>query len=259
MNTGKRQLQHSPSEKPLQNNSKKFQNMSAGDTFTWEGLQTMLNATLEKKLEDVVKKQDFEVIKIELDDVKAENLKLRKEIKQLTSKIELIDRKTRSSNVVVNGLKSTNIQSANTEFSKLCNEVLDMNVNVTNTTIIGKNAVLFGLESHAAVQNVLATKQKLRGRSVFIQRDYTSHEQHTRYNLRHLSKTIKSKNSSINIKLGEFCIYISNKKFTWKNDNIIAFSYEDAEFLKDLLRKCKYNYNIVINEKPTNSISNFQQ
>ena len=54
--------------------------MSAGDTFTWAGLQTMLNATLEKKLEDVVKKQDLEVIKIELNDVKAENLKLKRKL-----------------------------------------------------------------------------------------------------------------------------------------------------------------------------------
>ena len=81
MNTGKRQLQHSPNEKPLQNNSKKFQNMSAGETFTSERLQTMLTTTLENKLEDVVKNQDLEVIKIELDDVKAENLKLKKKIK----------------------------------------------------------------------------------------------------------------------------------------------------------------------------------
>ena len=42
MSSGKRQLQHSPIEKSVEHNAKKFQNMNSnagGDTFSWEGLQ----------------------------------------------------------------------------------------------------------------------------------------------------------------------------------------------------------------------------
>ena len=85
--------------------------------------------------------------------------------------------------VVLNGLQYTNVQTAETAFSKLCSEVLDINLNVTNTTIIGKNSIMFGVESQAVVKDVISSKQKLKGQSIYIQNDYTQQEQNTRYNL----------------------------------------------------------------------------
>ena len=45
---------------------------------------------------------------------------------------------------------------------------MDINLNVTNTTIIGKNAIMFGLESQAVVKDVISSKQKLKSQSIYI-------------------------------------------------------------------------------------------
>ena len=69
------------------------------------------------------------------------------------------------------------------------------------------------MDSPAAIQSVLAAKGNLKGQSIFIQKDYTAHDQHIRYNLRKLSKKIMEDSSSTKTKLGAFCIYIDDKKY----------------------------------------------
>ena len=254
MSSGKRPLTVSPNEKNLQNRTKKFQNMpnNTADVFSWNAMRNMLDDTLDIKLKDMVKKDDLNAIIQELEAVKAENMELKREMKKLASKLEFIDKKTRSSNIVVNGLQNTNALAAKTEFAKLCDEVLEVNLNINSTSVIGKNTVMFNLDSSAAVQKVLGAKRKLKGLTIFIQKDFTAQEQTTRYHLRQIVKKLKYKNNSLNIKLGEFCFFINNKKFQCKNDSVIAFSKEDFNFLKDLFQKSECKYEIIVNEQKNN-------
>ena len=96
----KRELSLSPREKSLDRKSKKQLTAEmakvAGDVFSWEMMKN-----------------------------------LRKEITKLTSRLEHIDRKTRTSNVVVTGLNCSNSQDAKADFSKLCSEVLDIRIYLT--------------------------------------------------------------------------------------------------------------------------------
>lgn len=254
MNCGKRQLPISPNENKLQSTPKKFQNMASGcgDVFSWDGMSNMLDSKLNEKLKDVAKKEDLVVIREELEAVKAENNNLKREVKQLTSKMEMIDRKTRSANIVVNGLKNSDALAAKNEFAKLCTDVLEVDLSINNTSVMGKNTVMFSLESTAAVQRILGAKRKLKGRTIYIQRDYTTQEQHSRYILRQIVKKLKSKNKTLDVKLGEFSIFLNNKKFVVKNDRVIAFSEEDLNFLKKTFEKCECNYEIVLNDQKTN-------
>ena len=130
---------------------------------------------------------------ISTQDLKTENNRLKNEIKTLTTRIEFIDRKTRHPNVVVNGLNCKNIGAAKSDFTELCKDTLDINVSIVNTSIINKNTVKFNLETQSMAQNVIMSKSKLRGRRIYIQKDYTSEEQQVRFNLRQLSKNIKDK------------------------------------------------------------------
>ena len=68
------------------------------------------------------------------------------------------------------------------------------------------------MNSPAATQTILAAKGNLKRQSIFIQKNYTAHDQHIKYNLRKLSKKIMEDSSSTKTKLGEFCIYIDDKK-----------------------------------------------
>lgn len=247
----KRTLQHSSPEYTVNNNSKKFmsQNMAnqnnTADVFSWE----MMRGILDEKLHDVAKKEDLQTIKSDIEELKEENRQLKNEIKKLTSRIEFIDRRTRSSNVVASGLKCNNIQSAKMEFIKICTNVLEVKINVISTRMIVKdNTFLFNLESCSDVQKVLAAKGKLKDQAIFIQKDYTEEEQQVRYNLRQISKNVNEKKKGVKVRLGEFWIFIENKKYSWSKGKIIAYTNDDAAFLNTLLTECGCTFEICVRE-----------
>ena len=94
-------------------------------------------------------------------------------------------------------------------------------------------------------------------RPIFIQRDYTPSEQTIRYNLRTLNKKIRDKNRNIKTKIGEFCLYINDKKLAWSNENFIAFSKDDLKYFMELFQKLDLNINIIkSNHKKINTIEN---
>ena len=75
-----------------------------------------------------------------------ENLKLKKAIKDLNTRIEFIDRKTRASNIVINGLKC-----GEREWTKVCSDILKVSTIPQLAVKIGKN-----MDSPATIQTVLA-------------------------------------------------------------------------------------------------------
>ena len=260
----KRELSLSPREKSLDRKSKKQLTAEmakvAGDVFSWEMMKNLLDSKLEEKLDaklvDVARKEDITALRNELEVVKVENNILRKEITKLTSRLEHIDRKTRTSNVVVTGLNCSNSQDAKADFSKLCSEVLDINTNISNSIMIGKRSFIFNLDSSSNVQKVLAAKRKLKGRPIYIQKDYTAQEQNARYNLRQICKGIRDKNKLIKIRQGDLSIFVDDMKVTWGlNNKVFVQSSADAERLEKIFNECKISFSIVCNNyknKPNN-------
>lgn len=242
----KRTLQSmSPDQLENTNNKKHLssQNMStnSGDVFSWDRLSNLMD----EKLEDVARKPDLAEIQSQIEELREENKQLKANIKTLATRLEQIDRKSRSSSIVVGGLKSSDNQTAKSEILKLCSEVLHVQVNVVSTRMLPKsNSFLFNLETSLQVNNIMAAKNKLRGMSIYIQNDYTANEQTVRYNLRKISRSITKQNSKIRVRLGEFCLYIDNKKYSWSDGKIIAYSSEDSEYLGTLLAQCKYDAEI---------------
>ena len=250
----KRQL--SPSEHTSSNISKKQLTTkmvnSSGDVFSWDMMRQCLDETLDKKLEEklanVARKDDLDGIIKDLVELKNENIGLKKEIHKLTSRIEAIDRRTRSSNIVVNGLECNNLTEAKDKFIKLGSGVLGINVAVNNAVMLKRNCFMFNLESVAMVQKVLSSSGLLKGRPIYIQKDYTSREQHVRYNLRQVSKSIKNKNKSLKIKQGDQCIFINDVRLTWLNDKLIARSVADGNFIENIIKECNLSYNVDVNQ-----------
>lgn len=247
----KRTLQLSSPEYTDYNSNKKFMSQkmanqnSTGDVFSWE----MMRGILDEKLHDVAKKEDLQSIRNDIEELKEENQQLKNEIKKLTSRIEFIDRRSRSTNLVVNGLKCSNVQSAKVEFIKICTNVLDVKINVISTRMIAKEKTfLFNLESSSEVQKVLSTKGKLKDHTVYIQKDYTEEEQQVRYNLRQVSKRINEKKKGLKVRLGEFWIFVENKKYAWSKGKIMAYTNDDAVFLNNLLMECGCSFEICVRE-----------
>lgn len=258
--SNKRSRQLSP-EQLINNNNKKQnincnqQNMDANkndtaDVFSWNKLCSLLD----DKLKDVAKKEDVQSIRIEMDELRVENTKLRNEVKVLSSRIEQIDRRSRSSNIVVSGLVCVNAAAAKAVFNKLCTDSLNVYANVvTVRDLPAKNTFLFTLESQLQVVNVLGAKDKLKGGTIFMHKDYTKDEQNIRYNLRKLNKTISNLNMNLKVRLGEFCSYIDNRKYSWALGKIVAYSVDDHEFLIKLLSKSNYSIDVIVKD---NSVTN---
>lgn len=215
------------------------------DVFSWSRFSDLLD----DKLKDVARKTDLVVIQTEIQELKEENIRLNNDIKKLTSRLEYIDRRSRSSNVVVAGLNCKNVQTAREKFTKLCSDVLKVNADVVSTRMISSGkSFLFSLGSSSQAYNVVAAKGLLKGQDVFIQKDYTEDEQNVRYNLRQLSKNISKANDSVKVRLGEFCIFINNNKYTWSNGKVCADSVNDAEYLKNLLSECNFVIDVCIKD-----------
>lgn len=168
----------------LPNNNKKqltkqiMENQTATpDVFSWNQLCNLLDS----KLKDVARKEDLVSIKTEIEELREENTKLRQDVNKLSSRLEFIDRRTRSANIVVNGLNSEKMHDVKTEFVNLCTNVLNVDVYVVNTRKLpAKKSFLFALGSCMQASNVLNAKGNVKNKEIFIQKDYTKYEQHVR-------------------------------------------------------------------------------
>ncbi|XP_059216628.1 uncharacterized protein LOC131998105 [Stomoxys calcitrans] len=177
------------------------------DVFSW----SKLGDVLDDKLKDVAKKEDLTAIKYEVEELKQENCKLREDIKKLTNRLETLDRKSRTTNIVVSGLRSRTTFTAKKEFLDICNNKLNIVVNISYARMLssGKSFV-FTLDTNSQVQNILNTKEKLHGQFIYIQKDYTAVEQSTRYNLRQVGKIVSQHKKDVKVRLGEFCLFLLN-------------------------------------------------
>lgn len=114
---------------------------------------------MDEKLEDVARKPDLAEIQSQIEELREGNKQLKANIKTLATRLEQIDRKSRSSSIVVGGLKSSDNQTAKSEILKLCSEVLHVQVNVVSTRMLPKsNSFLFNLETSLQVNNIMAAK-----------------------------------------------------------------------------------------------------
>ena len=96
-------------------------------------------------------------------------------------------------NVVVRGLKSSNISAAKDDFLILCANILQVNICVMAVrSLFSAEAFHFTLENGMQALNVLNAKGRLIGK------------QNTIHNLRRISKHLKNFNENLKVRLGEF-------------------------------------------------------
>lgn len=216
------------------------------DVFSWDKLCGLLD----EKLKDVTRKEDLAAINYEIEELKNENTKLKDDIKKLTTRIETIDRKSRATNIVVNGLNCTAVSSAKTKFMDICKNILKVEANIIATKIMSSGkSCLFNLETSSQAIGVLSAKRLLKGQQIYIHKDYTEDEQFSRYNLRQISKNISKSKKDVKVRLGEFSIFINDKKFNWFNGKVKAQTNNDAEYLRKLFNECGCSYDVVCNDK----------
>lgn len=222
----------------------------------WSTFDMKLNRILDTKLGDVAKKDDLNAILVEMHNLKEENLQLKQEIRQMKSRLELVEQVSKRANVVVSGLVSSSPNLANDEFTKLCKNVLKQDIKITSSRKIqaGKSYV-FTLNSVLEAENIVANRRCLKGTNIYIQKDATAEERTKMFHLRFLERSIRKVDTNIKIRQGLGRVYIADKPFFWNDGNYEALTANDVEFCKKLMNKANLNNNIIIKQQRSTSFS----
>lgn len=220
---------------------------SSSDKFSWAMFDAKLNSALDAKLQDVAKKSDLQSICADIQQLREENVQLKEDLKLMKSRLEYVEQFSKRSSIVVTGLDGNMVKPAIEQFAKLSTTVLKTSVNVTDVRRLptGKGFV-FTLNSAMEADAVIAARAKLKGSSIFIQKDSTADERHKMYNLRQLGRNIRRIDGSLKIRHGHSRIYINDKMFTWLNGSVVATKAPDAEFLHRLILNAKYDCRVVV-------------
>lgn len=221
------------------------------DIFSWDVFELKLGNMLDKKLEDVAKKDDLTPLRLEIEQLRNENVRLKEELDVMNNKLEHVDRISRRSNIIVSGLQSTNTRQATDDFNSICSRTLQTNGHVVESRQIKTKdgfSFVFTMESPLQVNNIIAVKKRLDGSAIYIQKDYTSGERQMRYNLRLLGKSIIKLDKKIKVRYGETSIYINDKVFSWRNGFYEAKQNKDADFLRGLMKKLNIECNVTVKQ-----------
>lgn len=254
LSTSPDSLQGTPSKRLL---SKKMSvnNNSEQDVFSWSKLCEVLDV----KLKDVARKDDITALHAEIEELKVENAKLKCDVKLLSDRLEMVDRKCRSTNIVVNGLCCTNPHAGKNRFVDVCKNMIGADMNISHTRMLSSGKTfIFTLDTYTDVHTVLSAKGKLMEQQIYVHKDYTPDELNTRYNLRRFAKSLAHKNE-YKVRLGEFCVFINDKRYSWSNGNLLASSELDAKILSDILADCNSDYNVLHSNSKIKKTNNFTQ
>ena len=191
-------------------------------------------------MKDVAKKGDLAVMQEEINLLREENECLKREVQQMASRLEYVDQRSRSANIVIDGMNSKTVPEAKSEFADICSQILKTPADVVELRKFpNSKSFTVTLGSTSQAMNILAAKGKLKGTTLYVKKDYTKSEQNTKYNLRQLRKALTNADKNIKTRLGEFCIFINDYKYYWSNGKIVAMSNKEAALLSILLKTSK--------------------
>lgn len=223
----------------------KSSNMNS-DTFTW----ALFEEKMKNMLETVVKKEDIQQLQKCIDDVKSENVRLRKDLSTLKSKIETLEKNSRRSNIVVSGIMTDNYKEAKQEFIDICNNIMQTKVGITRMIKMRTPGdYVVELESPVQATNMMINSGKLKGSNIYIQKDYTPDERTQRYQLRRLKRDLQKYNKHLICTFKDTNLLIGNHSYTWNADFVVAKNSEGKQFLENLLTQTKDKYNIILKAK----------
>lgn len=226
----------------------------SSDSFSWAVFDQKLNNALDVKLESVVKKEDIAHFSQEIEQLRCENKQLRNDLLIMKNKLEQVDKSSRRNNIVVRGLTGNTVASAVKDFKVLCDTTLKAAANVMEARKIANGkSFLLTLNSALEVRSVLSSRGSLAGSNIFIDKDYTEHARSIRYFLRQIGRSAKNVNKRLTIRYGDLSIIIDDKSFYCADNTIFARNIADAEYLRDLMGKAKFQCNIEVKETQHNS------
>lgn len=168
-------------------------------------------ADLKKTCNDTNEK--ITVIESVVYELQKENIVQEKKIKELESKIEVLERQTRKNNVIYFGIEEVEDENIKTLEQNIINVITkkqEVNLNQTeinNVYRIGKinnerqpRPVIVSLTNFKRKTEILSSRAKLRGSDIFVNEDMTRKQQEVRKNLNVHAKRLREEGKRVSIK-----------------------------------------------------------
>lgn len=137
-------------------------------------------------------------------------------IQVLNKRIEAQDRRTRSNNVIVSGLKNVNMAPIEMIKNLFKNE-LQVECNIKSASILKRQEasviIIAELDNRIDKINIMENKSKLKGKDIYIDNDYTQEEREIQRSIRMRAKEEKQKGKRIKIFYNK--LMIEDKMWVW--------------------------------------------
>ncbi|KAF6201021.1 hypothetical protein GE061_005468 [Apolygus lucorum] len=172
-------------------------------------------------------KEEFKGLKTEISQIKAENVGLREEVKELRSMcrqnadtIEFLQNKAKECNLIFRGLQQSRDDDPATTVGKLVTETLGLSgeIPIKKAFFLGqaKQIILAEFRSTDDKWAILKTTHKLRGTGVSISQDYCLRTREKRSKLFTLKDELKKrKGEQIVAVVRGSTLHVNNTRFFW--------------------------------------------
>lgn len=221
--------------------------------FSWDMMIRKMDELLDRKLEKVATKADISSISKELSCLRVENAELKKEVNDLKEsnqmlhstvanqqkRLEMLDRKSKRSSVVISGLNGGSYSAIKTDIEDIFSNILQIEMQSFFCTRLNKEGTKCCVEMNSAsdVQLVLKNSKKLKGTGKFIRKDLTAAEDKCGFFARNLKRSCMKKPNT-NCRVAGASVIINGRQFLcMENGAISAKDEESASYLRSVLEE----------------------
>lgn len=196
-------------------------------------------------------KEDIDKLEGTIMSLKLENQKLQEEIVALKQseekgkrRMDYLENMFKQNNLLFRGFSDSQDRSCTETIVKLCNEVLEVDVNqqdVIHARWVGPKGlenrpILASFSQTSKVFSILRNTRKLRGTNLSIDRDLCKRTRWQRGKLLRIKKEVKSINKNIRVSVGGSQLWVNNVKFYWEdNVGLMHKGKEGIEVLNQLV------------------------
>ena len=131
---------------------------------------------------------------------------------KLEWEMELIQRRSRRKNVIIEGLKEEK-RKERKEVEEWAREVLEVDIGVESIRLVGENKLLVEFKCREDKEEIMAAKMKLKGTNVYVGDDLTWRERKGRMEVRKRAKEEREKGKNVTAKGNK--IWVDGNLWIW--------------------------------------------
>lgn len=183
-------------------------------------MESMVNEIKGMREENKEDRKQIKALTKENERINKEMIDMKQQIKNMEITLERVQKQEKKNNLIVKGLTIENEdeEEVKTYIGNFIQNELDIEVDITNTTMISNKIHVIKVKSFKQKMEILKNKNKLKrkkGDKVYLECDYTSKELENQKQMRIYGDIEKKKGR--NVKLGYNFVVIDGKRIKWND------------------------------------------